>query len=135
MTTATAEVLPSSGPRTEKDLLIASRAYTAEDRSKSWFATLSSLALLAALTVGATMSPWWPLRLAFAIVEGLTIVRVFCLFHDFQHGAILRQSKVAEAIFWFFGFSITSPASVCRMCGVFMVPCRNSLQYRAGVAT
>ena len=114
MTTATAEASNAAAPRTEKDLLIASRAYTAEDRRKSWLLVLSSLALLAGLTAGATMSSWGPLRLAFSVVEGLTIVRVFCLFHDFQHGAILRQSKVAEAIFWFFGLSITSPASVWK---------------------
>lgn len=95
-------------------MLIATRAFTEEDRTRGWTATLTSLALLASLTGGALLSPWWPLRLAFAIVAGLTIVRVFCLFHDFQHGAILRQSKLAEAIFWLFGFSITSPASVWK---------------------
>lgn len=116
MSTATAEAIvpPPAGPRSEKELMIASRAFTEENRGKSWFVTLSSLALLASLTAGALLAPWWPLRLAFSLVSGLTIVRVFCLFHDFQHGAILRQSKLAEAIFWFFGASITSPASVWK---------------------
>lgn len=116
MTTATADAAtptPTTG-RSEKDLLIASRAFTDEDRAKGWTATVTSLLLLAGLTAGATLSPWWPLRLAFAAVEGLTIVRVFCLFHDYYHGAILRQSKLAETIFWFFGLSITSPASVWK---------------------
>ena len=116
MSTATAEAPVSSapGPRSEKDLLIATRPFTEENRMKGWVATLSSVAILAGLTAGAVLSPWWPLRLAFALVEGLTIVRVFCLFHDFQHGAILRQSKVAEVFFWLFGVSILSPASVWR---------------------
>ena len=39
---------PAGEPRSEKDLLIASRAFTDEDRTKGWVATFSSLALLAA---------------------------------------------------------------------------------------
>ena len=91
---STAIALPHEpAQRSEKDLLIATRPFTEENRARSWAVTFSSLAILAGLTAGAVLSPWWPLRLAFSLVEGLTIVRVFCLFHDFQHGAILRQSK------------------------------------------
>lgn len=109
-----AEAPPPSGPRSEKDLLIASRSFTEENRAKSWMVTISSLAILAGLSAGAMFSPWWPLRLAFSLVAGLTIVRVFCLFHDFQHGAILRQSKLAEFIYFCFGTSILVPPSVWR---------------------
>ena len=112
--TAEAPVNAPEGPRSEKELLIATRAFTEEDRTRGWAATLSSLALLGGLTAGAMFSPWWPLRLAFALVAGLTIVRVFCLFHDFQHGAILRQSKLAQVLFGFFGTSILVPPSVWR---------------------
>lgn len=116
MSTAIAEAPVASPPaqRSEKELLLATRPFTEEDRARGWMLTLSSVAILAGLTAGAVLSPWWPLRLAFSLVEGLTIVRVFCLFHDFQHGAILRQSKVAEAFFWLFGVTILSPASVWR---------------------
>ncbi len=114
MSLATASEAPLPSPRTEKELLLASRSFTEENRARSWFVTFSSMAILAGLTAGAVLSPWWPLRLAFSLVEGLTIVRVFCLFHDFQHGAILRQSKVAEAIYFFFGSSILVPPSVWR---------------------
>ncbi|MFO0596770.1 MAG: fatty acid desaturase [Myxococcaceae bacterium] len=107
MTTATAE-------RSEKDLLIATRAFTDEDKGKGWAATFVALLVLGGLTAGAVLSPWWPLRVVFGLIEGLTIVRVFCLFHDFQHGAILRQSKAAEALYWLFGVSILVPPSVWR---------------------
>lgn len=112
--TATAEAPPPAGPRSEKDLLLASRSFTEENRAKSWMVTVSSLAILAGLTAGAMFSPWWPLRLGFSLLAGLTIVRVFCLFHDFQHGAILRQSKLAEFIYFCFGTSILVPPSVWR---------------------
>lgn len=117
MRIATAEATPVADPpgqRSEKELLLASRSFTEENRAHSWTVTVTSLAILAGLTAGAVFAPWWPLRLAFSLVEGLTIVRVFCLFHDFQHGAILRQSKVAEAIYFFFGVSILVPPSVWR---------------------
>ncbi len=104
----------AGAPRSEKDLLVATRAFTEEDKARGWWATISSLTLLTALTAGAMFSPWWPLRVAFAILEGLTIVRVFCLFHDYQHGAILRQSKLAEAVYWVFGVSILVPPSVWK---------------------
>lgn len=100
--------------RPEKELLVASKAFTVESRGKSWWATLSSMAIMLGLTVAAVAAPWWPLRLALALVNGLVIVRVFCLFHDFQHGAILRNSKAAQAIYWLFGTSILVPPSVWR---------------------
>jgi omega-6 fatty acid desaturase (delta-12 desaturase) len=100
--------------RAEKDLLIATKAFTVESKAKSWSYTASTFAVLAAVTAGAAFAPWWPLRLAFAVVEGLTIVRAFCLFHDFYHGAILRQSKLADVIYSVFGFTILSPASVWK---------------------
>lgn len=100
--------------RPEKELLLASKAFAVEDRGKSWWATLSSMALMLALVAAAVAAPWWPLRLALALLNGLVIVRVFCLFHDFQHGAILRNSKLAQAIYWLFGISILVPPSVWR---------------------
>ncbi len=105
---------PVSGRRTEKELLLATRAYTDENVAKGWWYTLSTLGVLVGLGAGAVLSPWWPLRLAFALVEGLTIVRMFCLFHDFQHGAILRQSKPAQLLFFLFGEAILTPPSVWR---------------------
>ena len=114
MNVAEAVVEPSTAARSEKDVIIATRPFTEEDKAKGWAALLSTLAILGALTAGAMFSPWWPLRLAFALVEGLTIVRAFCLFHDFQHGALLRQSGLARAIFGVFGTSILVPPSVWR---------------------
>jgi omega-6 fatty acid desaturase (delta-12 desaturase) len=100
--------------RPEKEILVASKAFTVERPGKSWWVTLSSMSLMLALVVAAVAAPWWPLRLALALVNGLVIVRVFCLFHDFQHGALLRGSKPAQAIYWLFGTSILVPPSVWR---------------------
>ena len=58
----TAGAVAAPALRDDKELMVATRAFTEEDRAKGWWATLSSLAILAALTAGAMFSPWWPLR-------------------------------------------------------------------------
>lgn len=105
---------PETSRRPEKDLLVASKAFAVERRGKSWWVTFSSMGIMLGLVLAAVLAPWWPLRLALALVNGLVIVRVFCLFHDFQHGAILRNSKLAQGIYWLFGTSILVPPSVWR---------------------
>lgn len=100
--------------RSDKDLLLATRPFTTEDPRQSLYAVLSTFAVLAALTAGAALAPVWPLRAAFALAEALVVVRAFCLFHDVQHGALLRGSRAARAFFWCFGQLILVPASVWR---------------------
>jgi omega-6 fatty acid desaturase (delta-12 desaturase) len=100
--------------RAEKDLIVATRPYTAESLARSWGYTLSTFAILAGLTAGAALAPTWWLRLAFSVVEGLTVVRTFILFHDYYHGAILRGSKVADLLYTLFGLSILCPPSVWK---------------------
>jgi len=111
---APAPTLTSSEARrqSEKELLLATKPFTVESTTKGWAYTLSTFAILAALTAGTVLAPWWWLKLAFAVLEGLTIVRTFCLFHDFYHGAILRKSKLADALYSMFGLTILVPASV-----------------------
>ncbi len=112
MNSALAE--PTDTRRAEKELLVASKAFAVENRLTSWNKTLSTFAICLGLCAAAIAAPWWPLRLALSLTMGLTMVRAFCLFHDFQHGAILRQSKVASALYWTFGQFILTPASVWK---------------------
>ncbi|MCU0695081.1 MAG: fatty acid desaturase [Myxococcaceae bacterium] len=102
------------GRRAEKEILLHSREFTAEDVTRSWAYTLSTFLILGALSAAAVALPTWWLRLPVSVLAGLTAVRTFCLFHDYQHGAILRQSKVAEALFFVFGMFIMTPPSVWR---------------------
>jgi omega-6 fatty acid desaturase (delta-12 desaturase) len=44
-----------------------------------------------------------------AFVEGLLIVRTFMLFHDYVHGAILRDSWLAGVLLKGFGFFVFTP--------------------------
>jgi hypothetical protein len=72
----------------DRDLIAKTRAFTREDRGRSWRAVASTLALLAAAIAGALAPIAWPLRAAATLLAGLLVSRGFVLFHDVQHGAI-----------------------------------------------
>ena len=105
---------PRQAAREGKELIAATRAYATEDRVRSWTYLLSTLALLALSTIvsGAALHPL--ARLAFAIVSGLTIVRMFILYHDYMHGALLRGSAAARIIFTAYGLLALTPPRVWR---------------------
>src|SRR5690242_18801676 len=87
---------------TEGNALVAeTRRFATEDRKKSlWYV--------------ASRAPWWPVRLAASVVEGLTIVRAFILAHDFQHGALLRKSRLGTVIFSIYGVLVLTPPRAWR---------------------
>ena len=56
--------------------------------------------------------PWWPVRLIASTLGALLLVRVFILYHDFMHGAILPGSKLARAVFYIYAaVNLTPPRS------------------------
>lgn len=75
---------------------------------------ISGLVFLStALAFASALKPWW-VQGIFSILAGLLIVRVFILYHDYLHRAILKNSKVAEWIFRVFGWLILTPPTVWR---------------------
>jgi omega-6 fatty acid desaturase (delta-12 desaturase) len=110
MTTTT----PATIERSEREILDSTRPFARDDRARSWGHVAATFALLAASAWGAIALPWWPLRVAASIVEGLTLVRAFILFHDFLHGAILRGSLPARALFTAYGMLVLTPPRVWR---------------------
>ncbi len=73
-----------------------------------------TMGIIAASAWCALRLPWWPVRLAAGVVEGLTLVRGFILFHDFFHGAILRGSTAARVLFSAYGVAVMTPPRVWR---------------------
>ena len=88
-----------------KDLILATKPFAKEIRSKSWLYMLSTILFLA-LTLAATVAiPFFAVRLFFSIVSGLLMVRMFIIYHDHQHHSILAHSKLARYYhdrFWLF---------------------------------
>jgi omega-6 fatty acid desaturase (delta-12 desaturase) len=100
--------------REGKELIDASRPFAEESRARSWLELASTLAAIAVATAVAAAAPWWPVRLAAAIVSGLVIVRGFILYHDYMHGALLRKSSAARAIMFAYGTLVLTPPRVWR---------------------
>ena len=120
--------------RTDKELIDATRPFAQEHRLTSWWKVISTFTLLAAgLVAGGSSSLWAAvggalagplgaggavasvaLRITLAVVTGLLVVRAFILYHDYLHGAILRRSSAARALFYTYGIFALTPPRVWR---------------------
>lgn len=97
-----------------KELILATRKYAREDRAKSWRLTLSTLFILALLLTGTVINVHISLKIICSILAGLVIVRMFVIYHDYEHHTILQKSKLAEAIFTLFGIYVLAPTSIWK---------------------
>ena len=99
--------------RTEKELILATKPYAKEIRWKSWWHLFSTLTVLGVLYAGIyiPVTPLW-LKITWSVLAGLTIARMFIVYHDHQHKAILQNSKFADAIMTLWGLFILAPTSI-----------------------
>lgn len=90
------------------------KAFAKDNPWTSWWCILSTTFFLAA-ALAATL-PGLPLavRLAGSSLSGLLIVRLFVIYHDQQHHAILPRSRLAELYMWIFGVWVLCPSSIWR---------------------
>jgi omega-6 fatty acid desaturase (delta-12 desaturase) len=102
----------SAGIRIGKELLKATRPFTIESVSNSWWQVGITFTLMIVALVGAGMLPWWPVRILLSLLGALLMVRAFILYHDYMHGAILNKSRIAWWLFHVYGlFALTPPRS------------------------
>ncbi len=97
-----------------KELILATKPYAHEIRSKSWIYTLSTLLLLLLSLSGTLLAPYLLLKLACSILSGLLIVRMFVIYHDHQHHTILHRSFTANVIMTLFGIYVLAPTSIWK---------------------
>lgn len=95
-----------------KQLILATKPFAKENRAKSWLYTISTLLILMAALVGTVYNFHWILKVACSIFAGLVIVRMFVIYHDHQHKAILDKSPLATIIFTLFGFYVLAPTGI-----------------------
>jgi omega-6 fatty acid desaturase (delta-12 desaturase) len=98
--------------RPAKELLIASKEFASEYRWLSWWHLWSSLAVLVGLVAAAVSDLPWGIRAASSFLAGLVGVRMFIIYHDYQHRAILRDSPVAGLLMGLYGVITLAPPSV-----------------------
>jgi omega-6 fatty acid desaturase (delta-12 desaturase) len=100
--------------RRGKELFEVTRPLAKESRFKSWWYVISTFVVLGLLLAGAGLAPWWPLRLVLGLIGGFVLVRAFVLYHDFMHGAILRDSRLGKIAFYAYGLVALTPPRYWR---------------------
>ncbi|HEY1791041.1 MAG TPA: fatty acid desaturase [Verrucomicrobiae bacterium] len=100
---------------TVPDTLYARTKAYAHDRSwKSWWYILSTMFLLAAAVAGTFPILPLPYRIFSSVLSGLLMVRLFVIYHDQQHRAMLPKSRPAAILMRFLGMILLSPNAVWR---------------------
>lgn len=105
---------PPERMRTGTDLVQATKPFVAEDRGRSWRLFLTTVVLVTATLVAIALVPFWWAKLLLGVLLGLLQIRLFIFYHDYLHGALLRRSKLAEALMAVVGGYMLSVRSVWR---------------------
>lgn len=95
-------------------LTLETKAYAKDVSLKSWWCILSTGFLLASALAGTLLHLPLPVRIICSVLAGLLSLRLFVIYHDQQHHAILPRSKVAEFLMRIFGLWALSPSSIWR---------------------
>ncbi len=103
-----------SSTLTGKALILATKPFAKEVRWKSWLYTISTLVILLALFAGTIWNIHWSLKILCSILAGLTVGRMFVIYHDHQHHAILDKSIPAKIIMNIFGLYMLAPTSIWK---------------------
>ncbi|MEO6183867.1 MAG: fatty acid desaturase, partial [Verrucomicrobiota bacterium] len=99
---------------TGPELISATKRFAQDDSLRSWWYILSTgFLLLASLAV-----TFWDVHLAAraicSVLAGFLILRLFVIYHDQQHHAILPKSRLAEGLMRIFGILTLSASSIWR---------------------
>lgn len=97
-----------------KELILATKPYASEIRSKSWLYTISTLFLLLADVAATLFVPYLVVKIVCSLLLGLLMVRMFIIYHDYQHHAILQKSKLAKIIMSLYGAYVLNPVSIWK---------------------
>lgn len=101
--------------RSGKQLLLHSKQFSCENRWRSWFEVIITL-VLTAIIFTATFLEITPLpaKILTSIICGLLYVRLFVIYHDYEHRAILQNSEIAHGIFIFLGIYLLAPENIWK---------------------
>jgi acyl-lipid omega-6 desaturase (Delta-12 desaturase) len=97
-----------------KDLILATKPFAHEVRSKSWFHTLTAYSLLVVTLCGSVAAPYLILRITSSILAGMAFCRMFVIYHDHQHHAILNGSIAGNILMTIFGIYVLAPTSIWK---------------------
>jgi omega-6 fatty acid desaturase (delta-12 desaturase) len=97
-----------------KDLILATKPFAKEIRSKSWLFSLSTFFLLAFAETGTLLFHNIWIKAICSVGAGILIIRMFVIYHDHQHHTILYGSKFGNLIMTIFGIYMLAPTSIWK---------------------
>jgi acyl-lipid omega-6 desaturase (Delta-12 desaturase) len=100
--------------RTGQELIIATKRYAEDFAAKSWWCVLSTILLLLTALAGTLWNVHPVGKGVCSILSGLLLLRLFVIYHDQQHHAILSRSRLAEGLMRMVGILTLSPSSIWR---------------------
>jgi len=106
--------LPERRARTGHELILATKPFAHDNTLKSWWCILSTTFLWFTALGGALWHFHPVIRAVCGVFTGLLILRLFVIYHDQQHHAILPKSRLAEGFMRVFGILALSPSSIWR---------------------
>lgn len=87
-------------------------AFAVEDKQKSWYYFLSTLLLVITAFFGTYLIPGTVGKLFCAVMAALLTSRLFVIYHDYHHEAILRKSTLANVMMTILGVLMLAPPSI-----------------------
>ena len=112
--TTIAHKIRTHNKKAGSELILATKPFAQDDPLRSWWAVLSTLSLFIAAITGTLWDLPLGAKIVCSLLSGLLMVRLFVIYHDQQHHAILPQSKPAEVLMRIFGILALSPSCVWR---------------------
>lgn len=95
-----------------RDLIELSKIFAKEDIRRSQYYLLSTVSLYVVFFLGSIFIQIVWVRLAFSIGSALLMCRLFVLYHDYQHGAILNNNFAIKWFMTFCGWYLLAPKSI-----------------------
>lgn len=105
---------PISSPAPTKSLLERTRVFQRENKARSWFHVIETCTAFGVVQTITLMNLHWSLRLLASLVLAGVITRFFILYHDYLHGALLRDSKIVMPLMWLHGLYMLTPFRVWK---------------------
>lgn len=96
------------------ELLLATRPFASDRTGESWWYVLSTLLFFATAVAGTFLREVPLVSVVASVLSGLLLLRLFVIYHDQQHHAILARSWVAEGLMRAVGILALSASSVWR---------------------
>lgn len=100
--------------RTGKQLIDASKAFSKDDALRSWLEVGVTLVLTAFLLTLTFVNVPLVVKLIGSFGSALLYVRMFVIYHDYQHNAILQKSPAASILMQAFGIFILTPQNIWK---------------------